>query len=59
MLTAKPFDFADKVVRFYPGFEPPSPESPSRPLRVKEMLSSRILHIPRLHRGICFLPLRV
>ena len=47
MLTAKPFDFADKVVRFYPGFEPPSPESPSRPLCVKETLSSRLLYIPR------------
>ena len=59
MLTAKPFDFADKVVIFCPGFEPPSPENPSRPLRVKETLSSRLLYIPRLYRGICFLPLRV
>lgn len=51
MLTAKPFDFADKVVRFYPGFEPPSPESPSRPLRVKETLSSRLLYIPPVKPG--------
>ena len=42
MLTAKPFVPADKVVPIYPGFEPPSPENLSRPLRAKEMLSGRL-----------------
>ena len=42
MLTTKPFGSADRVDSFYPGFEPPSPENLSRPLRVRLALSDRI-----------------
>ena len=34
MLTAKSIDLAANIDLFYPDFEPPSPENPSRPLRV-------------------------
>ena len=42
MLTAKSIESAEQVDHLYPDFEPPSPENPSRPLRVIEMLSSRL-----------------
>ena len=42
MLTAKSIDLAANIDLFYPDFEPPSPENPSRPLRVIEMLSIRL-----------------
>ena len=58
MLTTKPFGSADRVDSFYPGFEPPSPENLSRPLRVSLALSGRLC--PRLRRGgVCFRPLPV
>ena len=41
MLTANSFESAEQVDPCYPDFEPPSPENPSRPLRVNEKLNSR------------------
>ena len=37
----KSIDAAIFIFPFYPDFKPPSPENPSRPLRVSQVLKSR------------------
>ena len=46
MLEARNLSGRGENHTFYPGFEPPSPENPSRPLRAEETLSSRFCYPP-------------
>ena len=39
----KSIDTADCVFPLYPDFKPPSPENPSRPLRVSQVLRSQVV----------------
>ena len=39
----KSIDAAFFIFPFYPDFKPPSPENPSRPLRVSQVLRSRVV----------------
>ena len=39
----KSIDAAIFIFPFYPDFKPPSPENPSRPLRVSQVLRSRVV----------------